>query len=104
MYWIFQYSSICLLVLPNGLDVDVDDQRDEQDQAADQDLEEAVDLDMVEPVVQHAEDQQADDGVADAAAAAEQAGAADHHRGDGVEQVAVELVLLGAAEMGHAQH
>ncbi len=48
--------------------------------------------------------EETDDGVADAAAAAEQAGAAHHDGGDGIEQVAVELVLLGAAEMGHAQH
>src|SRR6201999_3039506 len=59
---------------PQPLRVDVDHQRGEQDQAADQDLQEAVDVDVVEAVVEHAEHEQADDGVADAAAAAEQAG------------------------------
>src|SRR6202020_1054476 len=86
------------------LGVDVDDQRDEQDQAADEDLEEAVDLDVVEAVVEDAEHEQADDRIADAAAPAEQAGAADHHGGDGVEQESVEFVLLGAAEIGDADH
>ncbi len=42
--------------------------------------------------------------VADAAAAAEEAGAADHHRRDRVEQEVVELVLLRAAEIGDAEH
>ena len=51
------------------------------------DLQERIDLDVVEAVVEDAEDQEADDRVADAAAAAEQAGAADHHRGDRVEQI-----------------
>ncbi len=86
------------------LGVDVDHQGQQQDQAADQDLEEAVDVDVVEAVVEHAQDEQAEDGVADAAAAAEQAGAADHHGRDRIEQVVVELVLLGAAEIGDAQH
>ena len=67
---------------PQPLRIDVDDQRREQDQAADQYLQEAVDIDVVEPVIQHAQHEQADDGVADAAAAAEQAGAADHDGGD----------------------
>ena len=57
---------------------------------------------MVEAVVEHAEHQQPDDRVADAAAPAEQAGAAHHHRGDGIEQEGVELVLLGRAEIGDA--
>src|SRR5262249_26887455 len=74
-----------------------------QDQPANQNLEEAVDVDVVEAVVQHAEHEQPDDGVADAALTAEQAGAADHHGGDRIEQVVVELVLLGAAEMGDAE-
>ena len=39
-----------------------------------------------------------------AAAPAEQAGAADHDGGDGVEQIGCELVLLGAAEIGDAEH
>src|SRR5260221_2239189 len=87
-----------------ALGVDVDDQGGEQDQAADQDLEEAVDVDVVEAVIEHAEHEEPDDGVRNAALAAEQAGAADHHRGDRIEQVVVELVLLGAAEMGDAEH
>src|SRR5260370_4022250 len=92
------------LAVAHALHVDIDDEGCEQDEAADQDLQEAVDLDVIEPVVEHTQDQQTDDGVADAAAAAEQAGAAHHHGGDGVEQVAVEFVLLGAAEVGDAQH
>src|SRR6476659_1233783 len=53
---------------PQPLRVDVDDQRREQDQAADQDLQEAVDVDVVEAVIQDTENEQPDDGVADAAA------------------------------------
>ena len=45
----------------------------EQDEAADQDLEEGVDLDVVETIVDHAQHQKPDDGVADAAAPAEAA-------------------------------
>ena len=69
-------------LLPQFLRIDVDHQRREQDQAADQDLQETVDVDVVEAVVEDAEHEQPDDGVADAAAAAEQAGAADHDGGD----------------------
>src|SRR6202453_524720 len=103
-------SQLAMMIPPDPprraqpLGVDVDDQRDEQDQAADEDLEEAVNLDVVEAVVEDAEHEQADDRIADAAAPAEQAGAADHHGGDGVEQEGVELVLLGAAEIGDADH
>src|SRR6185312_3672665 len=86
------------------LGVDVDHQGHEQDQATDQDLQEAVDVDVVEPVVQYAQHQQADDRVADAALPPEQAGAAHHHGGNAVEQVGIELVLLGAAEIGDAKH
>src|SRR6267154_1066923 len=77
-----------------ALRVDVDHEGREKDQAADQYFQEAVDVDVVEPVVEHAEHEQPDDGVADAAASAEQAGAADHDGGDRVQQIAVELVLL----------
>ena len=76
----------------------------EQDQAPDQYLQETVDIDVVEAVVEDAEHEQADDGIADAAAAAEQAGAADHDGGDRIEQIGVELVLLRAAEMRDAEH
>ena len=75
--------------------VDVDDQGGEQDQATDQDFEEAVDLNVVEAVVEHAQNQKPDDGISDAAAAAEQAGAADDHGSDGIEQERIEFVLLG---------
>ena len=34
----------------------------------------------------------------------EQAGAADHHGGDRIEQVGIELILLGAAEICDAKH
>ena len=53
------------------LGIDVDDERGQQDEAADQDLQKAVDIDVVEPVVQHAEHEQTDNGIADAAASAE---------------------------------
>src|SRR3954471_13292342 len=86
------------------LSIDVDDQSRQQDQAANQDLEEAVDIDVVKAVVEHAQHQQSHDGIADTAPAAEQAGAADHHGGNGIQQVAVELILLGAAEIGDADH
>ena len=89
--------------LPQLLRVDVDDQRQEQDEAADQDLQKAVDVGVVETVVEHAQDEEAQDRVADAAAAAEQAGAADHDRGDRIQKVVVELVLLRAAEVSDAQ-
>ena len=38
---------------PQPLRIDVDDQRRQQDQAADQYLQEAVDIDVVQPVVEH---------------------------------------------------
>src|SRR6185295_3277397 len=60
---------------PQPLRIDVDDEGRQQDQAADQDLQETVDVDVIEAVVEDAEHEQADDGIADAAAAAEQAGA-----------------------------
>src|SRR6478735_5099418 len=82
------------LLFLQHLRIDVDDQRREQDQAADQDLEEAVDLDVVETVVEDAEHEETNDRVADAPAPAEQARAADDHGGDRVEQEGVELVLL----------
>src|SRR5581483_5930917 len=85
------------------LRIDVDDERDEEDEAADQDLQERVDLDVIEAVIEDAEDEQPDDRVADAPAPAEQAGAADHHRRDRVEEEGVELVLLGAAEIGDGE-
>src|SRR5205085_12166420 len=91
-------------LFPQRLRGHVDDERNEQAQAADQNLQEAVDVDMVEAVVEDAEYEQPDDGVADAAAAAEQAGAADHDGGDRIEQIGIELVLLRAAEMGDAEH
>ena len=43
------------LALAQDLRVDVDHQRREEDEAADQDLQEAVDLDVVEPVIEHAQ-------------------------------------------------
>jgi hypothetical protein len=90
--------------LPQSLRIDVDDERRQQDEAADQYLQETVDVDVIQSVVENAEHEQADDGVADSAAAAEEAGAADDDGGDGIEQVGVEFVLLRAAEMGDAEH
>ena len=40
---------------PELFRIDVDHQRGQQDEAADQDLEEAVDIHVVEPIVEHAE-------------------------------------------------
>src|SRR5690242_15216432 len=57
-----------------ALRIDVDDEGREQNEAADKDFQEAVDVDVVEPVVEDAEHEQPNDGVADAAAPAEQAG------------------------------
>jgi hypothetical protein len=53
------------------LGVDVDDKRGQEDEPADENLEEAVDLHIVEAVVEHAKHEQADDRVPDAAASAE---------------------------------
>jgi hypothetical protein len=89
---------------PETLGVDVDDERHQQDDPSDQDFQEAVYLYVIKAVVEHPEHEQPDDRVAYAAAAPEQAGAADHHRGDRVQQESVELVLLRAAEIGDAQH
>ena len=58
-------------LIAQALCVHIDDQCDQQNDTADQDLEEAVDLDMIEAVIEHAEHAQADDGVADTAAPAE---------------------------------
>ena len=69
-----------------ALRTDIADERGQQNKATDEDLQKVVDLHVVEPVVQHAKYEQADDGVTDTAAPAEQARAADHHRGDRVEQ------------------
>src|SRR5688572_29220738 len=48
---------------PQPLRIHVDDQRGEENQAANQNLQEAVDVDMVEAIVQDAEDEQSDNGV-----------------------------------------
>src|SRR4051794_166519 len=85
---------------PHPLRIDIDHQSDQKNQATDQDLEETVDVDVIEAVVQHAENEQADDCIADTTLAAKQAGAADDHGRDAVKQVGVELVLLGAAKIG----
>src|SRR5215831_12570854 len=89
---------------PQPLCIDVDHERGEQNEAADQYFQETVNIDVIEPVVEHAQHEQADNRVADAAAAPEQAGATDHDGGDRIEQVGVEFVLLRAAKMGDAQH
>jgi hypothetical protein len=90
--------------LPQSLRIDVDDERRQQDEAADQYLQKTVDVDVVEAVVEDAEHEQANDGVADTAAAAEEAGAADDDGSDRIQEICVELVLLRAAEMGDAEH
>src|SRR5260370_36370370 len=43
---------------PQSLRIDVDDQRGEQNETADQYLQEAVDVDVIEPVVEDAEHEQ----------------------------------------------
>ena len=40
--------------IAHSLSIDVDDEGDQQDEPADQDLEETVDVDVVEAVVEHA--------------------------------------------------
>src|SRR5690242_10849838 len=66
--------------------IDIDDQRDQQDHAAHPQAHVDVELELVQAVAQNAEDQQADQGVLDAALAAEQRCAAENHRRDTVEQ------------------
>src|SRR5262249_3288557 len=90
--------------LTQSLRIDVNHERREQDQSADQYLQETVDIDMIEPVVEDAKYEQTDNGIADAAAAAKQAGATDHDGRDGIQKIGVEFVLLRAAEMRYAQH
>ncbi len=82
----------------------VDHQRGQQDESPDQDLQEAVDVHVIEAVVQHAEHEQADDGVADPAAPAEQARAADDDSSNRIQKISVELVLLRRTEMGDPEH
>ena len=59
--------------------------RQHDDDADDDRLQERVDVQQVHPVADHADHQRADQRVDDGAAAAEEAGAADDHRGDRVE-------------------
>src|SRR5437773_1103765 len=87
-----------------ALGIDIDDQGGEQDQAVDQDLQEAVDIDVIEAIVEDTKHEQTNDRVADAATAAEQAGAADYDGSNGIEQIGAELILLSAAEIGDAEH
>src|SRR5689334_4323189 len=100
------FSRFCLVgrSLAQSLRIDVDHERRKQDQSADQYLQETVDIDMIEAVVEDAKHEQTDNGIADAAAAAKQAGTTDHDGRDGIQEVGVELVLLRAAEMRYAQH
>src|SRR5829696_5125893 len=86
------------------LRIHVDNKRGEQNEAADQDLEEAVNVYMVEAIVQDAEDEQSDNGVPNPSTPTEQAGSPHHDSGNPVEQISIELVLLGRAEMGDAEH
>src|SRR3982074_1173122 len=82
---------------PQPLRIDVDDERREQNETADQYLQEAIDIDVIEPIVKDAEHEQADNGIADAAAAAEQACATDHDGGDRIEQGGVGTLVFAPA-------
>ena len=57
-----------------------------------------LDAGELQPVAEHADDQRADQRAEHAAAAAEQAGAADHDGGDGVEVVVAADVRAGRRE------
>src|SRR5258708_9919235 len=86
------------------LGVDVDDERDQQDDPSNQNLEETVDLHVVQTVVEHAEDEQSDDGVADAAAPAEQAGAPRATRPARLHQKSADLPPLPPPPIPHHPH
>src|ERR1700712_2126049 len=64
----------------------VDQHRDDDHHAHRDELPERLDIEEHQAVLDHRDDQRADDGAGDGAGAAEQAGAADHHGGDAVEQ------------------
>ena len=72
---------------PAGVDRDGGD----DDDAADHVLEEGIDLQLVERVVEHREDEDAADGAEHPAAAARERGAAEHHGRDRLEVVAALL-------------
>src|SRR5690606_41059350 len=63
----------------------VKDDDPDDDGAHDDPLPEGRDVHQVQAVVEHAHDEHSDDGAAHAALAAEQVGAADDHRGEGVQ-------------------
>ena len=71
------------LLEPAAHDVGLDGEHD--DDADDDRLQERVDVEQVHAVADHADHQRADQRVGDVAPAAEEAGAADDHRGDRVE-------------------
>src|SRR5271155_2768880 len=87
-----------------ALHVDIDDQRGQQNQSANENLEKAVDADVVETVIEDSKHQQADDRIADAPLSAEQACASDNHGRDRIQKIGVELLLLRAAKIRDAQH
>src|SRR5579863_6193131 len=77
------------LGLPSpGLGESVEGDRQHDDDADDDLLDVGRDFQQDEAVEQHADEDRADHGAEDRADAAEQAGAADHHRGDHGELVA----------------
>src|SRR5271165_7020982 len=60
----------------------IDQHRDDDDDPDGDELPEWLDVDEHQPVLDHGDDQRPDQRADDGAGAAEQAGAADHHRGD----------------------
>src|SRR5690242_20466761 len=73
----------------------VDHHRDDDDDADRDELPERLDIDEHQAELDHRDDQRADHRADDGAGAAEQAGAADHHGGDRIEQQ--RLARLGGA-------
>src|SRR5947208_1431853 len=64
----------------------VDEDGNDDDDTDGDELPERLDIDEHQPVLNDRDHQRAGDRAEDGAGAAEQAGAADHHRGDAVEQ------------------
>ncbi len=81
----------------------VDQHRDDDDDAHGHELPERLDIDEHQPVLDHGDHQGAGDGAADRARPAEQAGAADHHRGDRVEQQRLPRLGRAGVEAGGIQ-
>ena len=91
-------------VLPVLLLQDVEPDGEADDQPLDDELVERGDAEQAHAVVQNPYDQRADDRAADGAGAAREAGAADHHGGDGVKLEHVAEVGGSAVQSGGQQN